>query len=73
MKAQDKQKLHQSTIKELDEKVITLQKDLVIKSQELKLGRHSNLKLAKNIRKDIAVFKTIKREKQLEAQSSSKE
>lgn len=65
MKKQEKTKLHQQTISELTLELEKLQKLLVSATQNLKLNKEKNLKKANQIRKKIAVIKTIIREKQL--------
>ena len=65
MKKQEKNKHHQLTIPELNLELEKLQKQLVETTQDLKLNKESNLKKGNQIRKKIAVIKTIIREKQL--------
>lgn len=71
MKAQDKAKLHQSSAEELTNKIVSLQKDLVVEKHNIKLGKQSNLKAAQLIRKQIAIIKTIMREKQIANETES--
>ncbi|MFC1653581.1 50S ribosomal protein L29 [Patescibacteria group bacterium] len=76
MKRQEIAKLHNSTVKELSQKIEELQKELVIVRMEIKLGKQKNLKKGSSIRKDIARIKTIISQKNLsknqEKESSSK-
>ncbi len=69
MKSQDKAKLHQSTIAELQTKLHKLTHQLVTTSQLIRLGKETNLKAAHNLKKDITIIKTIIHQKELESPS----
>ncbi len=72
MKIQDKQKLREMSLDELRQKLYELYKEynaVVLKKGAYKLD---NVSLPKKIKHDIAVVKTIMREKEL-AELSSKE
>ena len=73
MKREDINKYHRASIVEIDQAIVTLEKELVDATMQLKLGQLKNLHQPKTLRQDIAILKTIKREKQLyssESQSS---
>lgn len=69
IKKQDKQKLHDSSVEDLHKKIESLQKELVLTKNQLALGKLSNLKQGKKLRAEIAVIKTIIREKELANQT----
>lgn len=71
MKKQDKEKLRQADVAQLQKKLDSLAVDLVKTQNQLKLGKLTNLKSAKNIRYQIAFIKTIIREKELANQSET--
>ncbi len=66
MKKNDKAKLHQSTIDQLQDQVAKLQIEVVKTNQEIKIGKQTNLKAAKNLRHQIAIIKTLITQKQLQ-------
>lgn len=64
MKKQDKQKLAQSTVAELQAKLKTLKQELIVLSQKTKLGKLENKKQVKNTRYQIALINTYLNQKQ---------
>lgn len=67
MKRNDKQKLHQSSVAELHKQLDQLQLEQIKTRNELKLGKLNNTKVARNMRGQIAIIKTIIQQKELQA------
>lgn len=65
MKSQEKAKIHQNTRVELEDSLINLRQSLATVIQMIRLGKESNTKKAANLRRQIAVIKTIIRENEL--------
>lgn len=65
MKREEKTKLHQSKLPELKKQKSSLMAQLVTTKQLAKLGKETNLKLAKNLRYQIAFINTIITENKL--------
>lgn len=59
IKKKDRQKLHQSSVTDLEKQLTDLQAELPKVRNQLKLGKLTNLKVAKKIRYQIALIKTI--------------
>jgi len=69
MKSQDVKKYHQSTIKEIYQKIQQLKTELFNAKQQLKINKLKNTRQTKAIRYQIVALKTIARHKELEATS----
>ena len=65
MKQKDKEKLHQQTIIQLKEEIKKTEKALAKTRLELKAGRLKNTRQLMNQRRQLAVLKTILKEKEL--------
>ena len=59
MKIKEKAKVAAMSVKELQTKLETLQKDLVAERMQASLGKAKNQKMQTTIRRDIARVKTI--------------
>lgn len=64
MKAKQKLELQQQSLTQLKTQLDTLATQLVVAKNEIKLGKQKNLKLAKNVRYQIALIKTYMSAKQ---------
>ncbi len=65
MKRDDLIELRKLDIASLQKRLFELQKDLVLTKLKIKRGELTNLRAAKNIKKTIAVIKTVMTEKRL--------
>lgn len=65
MKKKDLEQFKNKTIKEMEEFVKTKEQNLLKSTLDLKSGRVKNVRIAKNIRRDLAQIKTILQEKVL--------
>lgn len=63
MKKKDLEQFKNKTIKELAEFIRTKEQDLLKSKLDLKSGRVKNVRIVKNIRRDLAQIKTILQEK----------
>lgn len=59
MKKVDKNKWASASVSEINAQVAKLQKDLVVARNELRLGKLANTRTTSNIRREIAVLKTV--------------
>lgn len=64
MKKRDFEKLKKAKITELESELYNLVSSLRVKQIDLAAGKETNLRVARNIRKDIAKIKTLISEKQ---------
>lgn len=64
MKSQDKAKLHQSSVTELQSQLANLRRQLVQTRHLIQIGKEKNLKSASNLKHQIAIIKTIISQKQ---------
>ena len=69
----EKQKLRQMTVEALNNEISDLTLDAATKRSELALGKLSDVKVIKKIKKRIAVIKTIIREKELASNTEASE
>ncbi len=65
MKRNDLVELRKLNLASLQKRLSELQKELVLTKLKIKRGELANLRAAKNLRRTIAVIKTIMTEKQL--------
>ncbi len=73
MKKDDKQKLHQSTLAQLEKKAEELVREIATTKLELKAGKLSDTSKVKRLKKDLVRVKTIMQEKKFIKSMEEKE
>jgi len=68
MKTKDIKKLKEKNIEELQKEVVTLKQQRDRAHADISAGKEGNLKKARNLRKEIAQYLTVIREKEMEVQ-----
>jgi large subunit ribosomal protein L29 len=69
MKKQELNKLREKPIKKLQKEISQLVLKIRRLQAELAVGKHKNVRLVKNLRRDLAQAKTILREKEVKLQN----